>query len=294
LVDSQEYKDIINNIAAGDNTTSSIADVLSTYDKYIGINDAIITRAETDVPKSGYDTSAIYVAPINSDGSPGDPNGLDASSNVNVSGNSYSSSSTLTPGAKVEGYLTGDATPPNGASIAAGITFPHSPTVGNYYLRLDYVPNRLFRYDGKRWTKIEDAVRTNLTPGAQNTTQRSGFVNDSNTFYSNSVVWDGIRVSSPYTPSANSATLSFTLGNIATGNISTVVTKTRYSNTYGVQTKINSLSIPNTMGNTLGNVSFTISSTLAVGSVLEYTVYRHVVNERQGLSQILRPTADNL
>jgi hypothetical protein len=294
LVDSQEYKDITNNIAAGDNTASSIADVLSTYNKYIGINDAIVTRAEDDVPKSGYDTSAIYTAPVNPNGTPGDPNGLDASSNANVSSNSYSSSSTVTPGAKVEGYLTGDATPPNGATVAAGITFPYSPVVGDYYLRLDYIPNRLFRYDGKRWSKIEDAVRTNLTPGAQNATQRSGFVNDTNKFYSNSIVWDGIRVSSPYTPTANSATLSFTLGNIATGNVSTVVTKTHYSSSYGVQTKVNSLSITNTMGNTLGNVSFTISSTLAVGSILEYTVYRHVVNERQSLSQALRPTADNI
>ena len=269
LVDSQEYKDILNNITAGDNTTNTLGEVLSTYNKYLNINDAIVSRAEEDVPESGYDTSAIYTEP-------GDAN------------------LSVTPTAKVEGYLTGDGSPPNGATVAAGITFPHTPTVGDFYLRLDYIPNRLFRYDGRRWSKIEDAVRTNLTPGAQNTTQRSGFVNDTNKFYSNSVVWDGIRVSSPYTPSANSATLSFTLGNIATGNVSTLVTKTHYSSTYGVQTKINSLIIPNTIGNTMGNVSFTISTTLAVGSILEYTIYRHVINERQSLSQALRPTADNL
>lgn len=296
LVDSQEYKDILNNITAGDNTTESIADVLSTYNKYIGINDAIVSRAEEDVPASGYDTSAIYTESVDSQGRPGSPDGLDASVITKDASDVLddTSSGVLTSAQKVEGYLTGDALPPNGATVAAGITFPYSPVLGEYYLRLDYVPNRLFRYDGKRWTKVEDAVRTNLTPGAQNTTQRSGFVNDTNKFYSNSIAWDGIRVSSPYTPSANSATLSFTLGNIATGNVSTVVTKTRYISTYGVQTKVNSLSIPNTMGNTLGNVSFTISSTLAVGSVLEYTIYTHVINERQSLSQALRPSADNL
>jgi hypothetical protein len=273
LVDSQEYKDIINNIAAGDGTTSSIADVLSTYNKYIDINDAIVTRAEEDVPESGYDTSAIYTLPV------------DANTQPNVS---------ITSSQKVEGYLTGDGLPPNGGAVSAGITFPHSPSTGDYYLRLDYVPNRLFRYDGRRWIKIEDAVRTSLTPGAQNTTQRSGFVNDTNKFYSNAVVWDGIKISSPYTPSANSATLSFTLGNVATGNVSTVVTKTHYVSTYGVKTKVNSLIIPNTMGNTLGNVSFTISTVMAVGDLLEYTIYRHAINERQSLSQALRPTADNL
>jgi len=294
LVDSQEYKDIINNIAAGDNTTQSIADVLSTYNKYIDINDAIVTRAETDVPASGYDTSKLYTVPVNEEGYPGDPDGLDASSNANVSSNSYSSSSTVTPDKKVEGYLTGDALPPNGATVAAGIAFPHSPVAGDFYLRLDYIPNRLFRYDGRRWVKIEDGLRTNLTPGPSNKTLRSSFVNDTNKFYSNSIVWDGIRVSSPYTPSANSATISFTLGNVVTGNISTVVTKTHYSNTYGVQTKVNSLDIPNTMGNTMGNVSFTISTVMAVDDLLEYTVYRHVINERQSLSQALRPRADNL
>jgi hypothetical protein len=50
-----------------------------------------------------------------------------------------------------------------------------------------------------------------------------------------------------------------------------------------------------------GNLTGTVSSAtvadgspLPIGSLLEYTVYRHVINERQGLSQALRPSADNL
>ena len=275
LVDSQEYKDILNNIPAGDNTTNSLGEVLSTWQKYVDINDAVVRRAEEDVPESGYDTSSIYVAPITTDNHPANP--IDT---------------TNSPSQKVEGYLTGDAMPPNGASVSAGLAFPHSPTQGEYYLRLDYVPNRLFRYDGRRWVKVEDAVRTNLTPGATNTTQRSGFVNDTNKFYSNAVVWDGIRVSSPYYPQANAATLSFTLSN--TNPYGTVVTKTPYTLTYGVKTTINSLIVTNNIANTNGNISFTISSALTTGDLLEYTIYRHVVNERQSLSQALRPNADNV
>ena len=86
------------------------------------------------------------------------------------------------PAAKVKGYLSGDGTAPNGMTVAMGIAFPGHAKNGDYFLRLDYVPNRLFRYDGKRWIKIEDSVRTNMTPGAPDTkTLRSSFVNNENT-----------------------------------------------------------------------------------------------------------------
>lgn len=168
LTDSQEYKDILNTIKVdtnGDGTEDTpISDILSSIQKYQNINDAVIAQAEVDVPKSGYDTTGLYVKSRKTP---------DMAEN--------------TPEYKVQGYLTGDATPPNGGAVSAGIVFPAGPDVGDYYLRLDYVPNRLFRYDGKRWIKIEDAVRTNLTPGAtDNKTVRSSFVNDTSTYTDNS------------------------------------------------------------------------------------------------------------
>jgi len=301
LVDSQEYKDILNNIAAGDTNGDGIIDsndtplsqVISNYNKYINVNDAIVARAESDVPASGYDTTAIYTLPEENN-HPGSPLGLDASdaSEDASEGNTDATSTVATSTRKVEGYLTADALPPNGSTVAAGIAFPYGPTAGDYYLRLDYKPNRLFRYDGRRWVKVEDGVRTNLTPGAENATQRSSFVNDQNKFMSNSVVWDAIRVSTSYTPAANAATRSFTLS--STSPYGTVVTKTPYVSTYGVRTYLNGTLIENTKANTSGNISFTVTTVLAVNDVLEYTVYRHVINERQSLSQALRPTADNI
>ena len=65
------------------------------------------------------------------------------------------------------GYLTKDGLPPNGApftavNLATGIAFPINPTVGQFALRTDYLPNRLFRFDGRRWTKFEDNVRMTM------------------------------------------------------------------------------------------------------------------------------------
>jgi hypothetical protein len=374
LVDSQEYKDILNNLpASNDETnTNTLGEVISTYNKYIEINDAIVTRAEQDVPKSGYDTSTFYTENVNAHGLPVDPGALDASDmSPDASSNvADASAQTLTSAVKIEGYLTGDALPPNGATVAAGIAFPATPGQGDYYLRLDYIPNRLFRYDGRRWVKVEDSVRTNLTPGTENQTQLSGFINDTNQFMSNGAAWDSIRISNSYVPPANAATLSFTLAT------KTVVVKVPYNSTYGARTKLDGLPITNTISNSSGNIAVTITgplyprklritsatamggnatvrfasqpttpfvvgqdiliagvagstafngsyvvtsanassasytlagnltgvvssatiadaSPLPIGSVLEYTIYRNVVNERQSLSQALRPSADN-
>ena len=267
LVDSQEYKDITQNISSGDANNTPIGDLLSTYNKYTAVNDAIIARAEAEVPMSGYDTSTIYTAPVTDTGMPADP--------------------LASPTAKVQGYLTSDGLPPNGLPVSAGIAFPHAPATGDYYLRLDYVPNRLFRFDSRRWVKIEDAVRTNLTPGIDNTSQRSGFVNNINATYSGALGRDIIRVANPYIVPAGSITTSFTLSS------KTVVTNIAYVNTYGVKTILNGVHITNTVANTAGNVSFTVTNALVSDDLLEYTVYSKTTPERQGLSDILSPLADN-
>lgn len=289
LVDSQEYKDILNNIKAGDDTTNTLADVLSTYNKYLDINNAIIQRAEAEVPASGYDTTFIYTEPVTATGMPGDPDGLDASAITEDASEAVTdaTSATMTPSAKVQGYLTSDALPPNGTSVAAGITFPTDALEGDYFLRLDYVPNRLFRHDGARWVKIEDAVRTNLTPGPDNKTQRNSFTNNPNARMAGALAWDAIRVADPYTPIANAATASFTLSS------KSVVTKVPYVATYGVRTILNSTTITNTVANVGGNIGFTLTTTLSTNDVLEYTVYSNVTPERVALSDALRPLADN-
>lgn len=291
LVDSQEYKDILDNIKAGENTDSTLSDLLSTYDNYINVNEKIVEQAENEVPESGYDTSNLYTVSVNENGLPGDPVGLDASEATEDASESNTdvTASYTSPSAKVQGYLTGDGYAPNGEIIRSGIEFPANPSTGTYFLRIDYKPNRLFRYDGRRWVKIEDAVRTSLTPGSDNTSQRSGFVNNPNARYSGALGWDAIKVANVYTPVANAHTVSFTL------STQTVVTKTPYSSSYGVKTTLNGVTVTNTIANSSGNVAFTVSSTytLNIDDLLEYTVFRNVENERVSLSDALRPKADN-
>jgi hypothetical protein len=62
-----------------------------------------------------------------------------------------------------EGYLTEAGVPPNGAPFTAGISFPNNPVNGQFALRTDYLPNRLFRFDGARWRKFEDNVRMTMS-----------------------------------------------------------------------------------------------------------------------------------
>ena len=52
---------------------------------------------------------------------------------------------------------------------------------GDYFLRTDMIPNRLFRYSGTRWIKVEDNVRMTMTQTDTRNTQKAGFVNNTAT-----------------------------------------------------------------------------------------------------------------
>jgi len=89
------------------------------------------------------------------------------------------------------GYLTGDGVPPNGAPYTFGSSFPTPGTIGQFHLRTDFFPNRLFRWNGRHWVKFEDNVRMTMTnkpvdgnpDAAANTrqTQKGTFINNNNT-----------------------------------------------------------------------------------------------------------------
>ena len=181
-----KFKDIINQITGTDSqgNITPLANYISTLDKLLDINDAIIRQAEVDVPKSGTDIDPLYIEPINPDGSPGDPTGLqvDMTQMTVDSSLNFAATQATTPDTTVPSYGGGDGIPPNGWPAAARTSFPPNPTIGDFVLRTDYTPNRLFRFNGTRWVKIEDNVRTDLTPGPNNRTQRSIFVNNTQTF----------------------------------------------------------------------------------------------------------------
>lgn len=181
LVDGQEYRDILKQDAgAGDEST--LKDFLSTYNKEIAINDAIVNQAIAEVSKSGYDTTKLYTLPTNDDGSAkitevptADNSTIRADSNKWLA-NSENISPTKSG---YKGYLLGDVYAPNGFPVSSGIAFPSSTQEGDYFLRLDYFPNRMFRFDGKKWVKVQDVVRNSPLP-AFSLNQKSSFINNSN------------------------------------------------------------------------------------------------------------------
>lgn len=194
LVDSQEYKEILDaDSGAGDG--SNLRDLLSTYQINIDVNNQVLAQAEADAALSGYDTKHLYTIPRKDDGL---VDVADASiGDIDASNENYSMDASIvlqSPNKNMYvGYLTGDGVPPNGAPYGFGITFPSTPIKGQFYLRTDYMPNRLFRHDGTNWIKYEDNVRMTLNNfgdedvtgafagSAVRQTQKSGFINNTNT-----------------------------------------------------------------------------------------------------------------
>ena len=181
-LDVPEYKDIfdrpVNEEVPGGDT---LRDLLSNYNKQIEINDAVVKQAEADTAKSGYDTTNLFTLEVNKDGKVDivttDSNTLDAST-----ANELADRVMQTPKREgYDGYLLGDGIAPNGESFGHGIGFPQGQIEGDYFLRTDMLPNRLFRYDGRRWVKIEDSVRMDMTQSSTRNTQKTGFINNSKT-----------------------------------------------------------------------------------------------------------------
>lgn len=255
LVDSQEFKDILDRVADTDNfkgdwlpeftyykddivkgadgknyvvtadsvtgiappnteyyaLADSLRDIVSTYEREMQITQAVLDQAEQDTPKSGYDTTKFYTVQKDQNGAvelalasaddtlipSTDPQGnvlLDDQGNEIYMAVSASSQFQTAEKEGYQGYLTGDGVPPNGAPFSSGIAFPINPIAGQFALRTDYYPNRLFRYDGRRWIKFEDNIRMTMSNLGESDvgsgdrfegkdvrmTQKAGFINNDN------------------------------------------------------------------------------------------------------------------
>ena len=173
IVDSQEYKDILGDAQ----TDGSLASYMSTYNREKSINDQIVKQAEEDAPKAGFIYKQYYVAPIDERGNIR----TDAvNSQDRVSSDQPVNADIDTPASSHYGfYLDGDGVAPNGHPAGFGISFPNANVnTGDYFLRTDYLPNRLFRYDGVRWVKVEDSVRITMSNTDTKANYKTGFVNN--------------------------------------------------------------------------------------------------------------------
>ncbi len=174
----QEYEDILNQDKDGDGKPDG--DNNTTYNKEIEINDAIIQQALNEVPKAGYDTDKYYTVPTNPDGSSrGDLFVTADAVNVFADSTNYTVDfEALSPTKSgYTGWLLGDGLAPNGFPVTASTIFPNNAVEGQFVLRIDYFPNRLFRFNGRKWIKVEDNVRTPQLPHTSKN-QKSSFVNN--------------------------------------------------------------------------------------------------------------------
>jgi hypothetical protein len=189
----------------------TLKDIMSSYNREMQITKAVLDQADADVPKSGYDTTNFYTVKYDEEGfvemtlasaddvliPTTDVNGntlLDEAGEPIYMAVSASSEFQSAENSNYQGYLVGDGIPPNGAAFSSGIAFPLTPIKGQFALRTDYFPNRLFRYDGSRWVKMEDNVRMTMTNlGESDTgagdqfegkdirqTQKTSFINNTN------------------------------------------------------------------------------------------------------------------
>ena len=150
ITDSQEYRDILQQFAlnasgdtipkndgSGDNAT--LQDILSTRPAELEISDAIVAAAEETVPFRYFQAQHFYIVP---------------GSNPNY--------------IKTD-IWTGDGIPPNESKpVPHGITWPTQPLIGDYFLRTDWHPPQLFKWEaGGVWTRIQTAWRNPWNPTPQ-------------------------------------------------------------------------------------------------------------------------------
>jgi hypothetical protein len=148
LTDSAEYQDILDQalgdrgdgIDAGflnpDGSAGTLGDLLSTYNKELEINDAVLAEAQSAVPFRNYQVAHFYILQKDTDAKPD--------------------------------VFCSDGIPPNNSKpVPSGTTFPAQYQNGDSFLRIDYVPPVLFRRDSSRWVKQEVNYRSDWLPAGR-------------------------------------------------------------------------------------------------------------------------------
>ena len=124
ITDSPEYRDIL---GTGE-TADDLRNVLSTYNTQIAISDKVQAMAAEEVEyDANYMAGGHLYLDENAPGKPGIA-------------------------------VAGDGTPPNGAVIVgSGTSFPMDANNGDYFLRTDFTPNRLFVKNLSVWSNVSTA-----------------------------------------------------------------------------------------------------------------------------------------
>jgi len=262
ITDNQQFSDILDQ-PAKEGSNQTLRDILSTASKELEINDAVLSQAETDVPQSGFETRQYYTLAV-------DPTNGQPILETTEGGD-------VIPGvparAGYSGYLLGDGYPPNGHSFGHGIQFPLGPQENDFFLRTDLLPNRLFKYDGTRWLKVEDKVRHTLTNNDTRQTLKTSFINNKN-ITGTTVVQEGVDV-----PTVNTLTLQ----------TSVPYTAGMGGKVFIGDSKVQSVVVTSGVG---GNALITMGETAPANSNVQWTLFKSFIDERSSVSKAVKPKAD--
>jgi hypothetical protein len=282
---------------------NTLRDLLSTYNKEIAINNAVIAEAESDAPLSGYETSHFYTLAVDPVTGKAAVSTVDDTANIATSQQiSEISKPPIRDG--YTGYLLEDGIPPNGPlsgttnQFGFGIQFPRSPVTGDTFLRTDYLPNRLFRWDGVRWTKQEDNVRMTMSNSDDNRqTQLTGFINNTEVSGIDRIASDVILIDLLGNPQFESETDGVTLEFRLESGKPYIVVNLAYNADYQIEVWLDESSRATSITkiDDQGRMAFSINHNIQDGTRIRYTIYDQVVEQRQSLSKALRkikPTAD--
>ena len=281
IMDSQQFKDIFDAPATdadgnpSENTT--LRDLLSTQSAYLQVNQGVIAEAEANAAKSGYETRQFYTLAVDDSGKPAILTVDDTLAPPDTSSTGLDAS-TISKRPKrdgYDGYITGDGIAPNGVDFGHGIMFPSNAVEGDFFLRVDMLPNRLFRFDGIRWIKYEDNVRMTMTNTDTRQTQRTKFINNSNKTGVGFITSDLVRISIDTTTLLT--TEDYVAGQFATANTNNGI--------------VPSVEVSSGAG---GKALLTFSDIVPAGEQLQWKLYAGSIDERVALSKVLRykPEAD--
>lgn len=277
-------------------TSNTLRDVLSTYGKELAINNAVIQEAEADAAKSGYETSHLFTLAVDPDTGKPAVKTADDTANLSTSQDiSIVMQEPIRDG--YQGYLLEDGIPPNGqdsGQFGFGIQFPNGPVIGDTFLRTDYLPNRLFKFDGRRWVKQEDNVRMTLTNTDTRQTQKTSFINNKEFSGIDKITGDVVKLINGVPSYDNSTT---TKNFFLDAGKAVIVTDITYSSESRVEVWIDESSKATdiTYFNDANKLKFKINDSLNANSTIRYTVYSSSVEQRQSVSKALRkikPTSD--
>jgi hypothetical protein len=277
IVDSQEYREILD-LPADEDTPGgdTLRDMLSTFEREMQVNDSVIEQAEADAPKSGYDVGHYYTVKTDT---------TERESTVEVQEINGEITSAPPPRAGYRGYMLGDNGAPNGEQFGHGIQFPDSPERGDYFLRTDFMPKRLFQYDGSKWLKVHDVDRMTMTNSKDRRTQKTKYINNDTFTYADLAARDFVDLEAGDTEFATEIPAD-------TEALYLVLKRETLELDYVIADHPLLLESDSTRFSVNLPVVDGVQQEIPYSGAWEVKLYNHREQERQSLSRALRPRSD--